>query len=341
LAFGEIRREERSRIEVIDCFRGIAALGVVLYHYTYRWGPEGHVHLLPFGVPWFAHGAAGVKFFFVVSGFVIFMTLEKCSTLWEFAVRRFARIYPPLLVCALITFIFVQFFGLPRFQRPLIDLLAVTTISPFTGNFIDGVYWSIFVEVKFYIWIGAIYFASPKNLVRNWLIFLVADLLLELFVPKTTTVFLLQSYIPFLTAGLAFYLLFKRHRFDRDSSRLFGAALASYVVLWWSKAPSTHAEATVIVLLFSLFIVGALNWLPRTGLAFIGLVSYPLYLLHQNIGVSLLTDGVSWGVNPLVSIAGVICAIIGISLLVHRYVERPSQLFAKKLLTGRLRWQFS
>jgi hypothetical protein len=42
----------------------------------------------------FVYGLFGVELFFIMSGFVIFMTLERSATLFDFAVSRFARLPP-------------------------------------------------------------------------------------------------------------------------------------------------------------------------------------------------------------------------------------------------------
>src|SRR5215469_4574944 len=106
---GLIRESQRrvtdadSRIQVLDAFRALAILGVMLHHYLSRYAPPDHPRNL-YGYEHqysqlFDLGAMGVQFFFVISGFVIFMTLEKCHHLVEFWVRRIARL-EPAYICA-------------------------------------------------------------------------------------------------------------------------------------------------------------------------------------------------------------------------------------------------
>jgi len=68
------------RIQELDVFRGVAALVVVLYHYT---AGVNNIYMTevvpttPKPLRWLFDGVQAVNFFFMISGFVIFMTLER------------------------------------------------------------------------------------------------------------------------------------------------------------------------------------------------------------------------------------------------------------------------
>lgn len=173
-----------GRIAFLDGFRGLAILLVIGFHYftVYARDPR---HLVPYGdavahVPIFSYGFFGVMLFFSVSGFVIAMTLESSSNLLEFAVRRFARLWPTMLLCSIITYCVLLFWPTLWHQR-LIDFLPSLTfmdghhvwgaISPaLQSHWIDDVYWSLFVEVRFYFWAGVVYFISKKHFASNILL---------------------------------------------------------------------------------------------------------------------------------------------------------------------------
>src|SRR5271154_6573804 len=92
----------RRRIDLLDSFRCLACLSVMFYHFVFRWNI-----LLPqhdgFG-SLFSQGFRGVQLFFVISGFVISYTLENTDGPLVFFKHRFIRLFPPLLLCTLITF---------------------------------------------------------------------------------------------------------------------------------------------------------------------------------------------------------------------------------------------
>lgn len=67
----------KQRLEYLDGLRGLAILWVLLYHFFSRWA-----ELIPFGSTYqqwliFEMGDLGVNLFFLISGFVIFMTLNN------------------------------------------------------------------------------------------------------------------------------------------------------------------------------------------------------------------------------------------------------------------------
>ena len=80
----------QARVVELDALRGLAALAVVAFHYTTHYGNEvGHLGDMPVS---FDFGNYGVELFFLISGFVIFMTLERTRTAMDFVVSRFAPV---------------------------------------------------------------------------------------------------------------------------------------------------------------------------------------------------------------------------------------------------------
>jgi peptidoglycan/LPS O-acetylase OafA/YrhL len=85
---------EKKRIYQIDLFRFLAAIAVVLFHYMFR----GYVQddmLINFNTigSFFKYGYLGVNLFFIISGFVISLSI-KHNSLIKFIISRFTRLYP-------------------------------------------------------------------------------------------------------------------------------------------------------------------------------------------------------------------------------------------------------
>ncbi len=149
-----------KRILELDVLRGLAALAVVLFHYTTKYNElYGHDAALTLRCP---NGIAGVFLFFIISGFVIFMTLERTKGTADFLVSRFSRLYPVFWASVVLTYVVVAVFGLPGAEvRPRDAALNLAMFHEWAGiPSVDGVYWTLAVELKFYLLMFAIFFAG-------------------------------------------------------------------------------------------------------------------------------------------------------------------------------------
>jgi peptidoglycan/LPS O-acetylase OafA/YrhL len=327
----------KSRLKVLDVFRALAILGVMVHHYLPRWAPPGNAENL-YGYrnvypEWLNVGSLGVQFFFMISGFVIFMTLERCGHLFEFWVRRLTRLYPAYLVCMAMTFVLVNAIGPAQFATQLTDIPAnLFFLSSYVpgGKFIEPAYWSLVVELQFYFLISMIFAVAGQRICIGWAFFCAAGSILWCVgaieglhpIRSIANHFFLINYLPQFTLGMFFY---RRHSGKTDGSvSLLVAAICSYLVVGVQFPVSFHLAHIAMVIAFVLFLVGKLDWLGVRPLLFVGAVSYPLYLIHQYVGVSLigqLTSRVHLPDLMAAVTAGGICVVI--AYLVLRFVEEP------------------
>lgn len=328
----------KQRLKTLDAFRGIAILAVLLFHFTYRWGPLWPHHHRDFygfktNFDWFALGNYGVPFFFIISGFVIFMTLEQCASWRDFALRRFARLYPTYWVCMLVTFFAILWFGDPDFyRRPVQLLVGVTMLSQeFDIDWVDSSYWSLLMELIFYFWIALVFFAFRSRFLAAWIVFCVLASLFSYFDSHHGRYLFAARYLCYFTAGMAFYSVHARRPLY-FALALFVTAFALYLAFFYNHTLNEHLLVAAMVALFALFVGGKLQWLGRGPLAYIGLVSYPLYLLHNHIGVSLIghLNRIGW-LNGWPAVAATFAAVFAIAVCVHYAVELPSQKLVRKL----------
>ncbi|HMC14225.1 MAG TPA: acyltransferase, partial [Albitalea sp.] len=140
-----------ARLVEIDALRGVAALAVVLFHVTTRFGELYQPATQP--LVSFPGGQYGVNLFFIISGFVIFMTLERTRRTSDFVVSRFSRLFPAYWVAIAMTFAITHWLGLPG---KLVDGgSALGNMLMLHGLLlrvphVDGVYWTLEVELLFY-----------------------------------------------------------------------------------------------------------------------------------------------------------------------------------------------
>ena len=140
-----------SRMVELDALRGIAAVAVLGYHFTTRYQEQiGHVGGMPVDL---LAGKYGVYLFFLISGFVIFMTLERTRTAADFVVSRFSRLFPAYWAAFLLTATVVYTVGLPLQQLPASQaLLNLTMVQEILGaEHLDGSYWTLQIELFFYV----------------------------------------------------------------------------------------------------------------------------------------------------------------------------------------------
>ena len=320
-----------KRIAFLDGLRGIAILLVVLYHAYARW-----VDVLPFGngyanFPLFRFGWIGVELFFMISGFVILMTLENCSSFKEFLFRRWARLFPAMLVCSILVFCTAlpeRPSGLPELRDlvPGLTFVDPAWIEALTGSkqgVLEGAFWSIFVEFKFYIIFGMIYFFLSRRaaLISLAVIYALGSRLMNYIVTATKSDVLGVLYDTADLASGRYYAWF-----------LFGALLYIYykkpgkTALLWVALSSILAILPVCLVLILFFMavysVRLQKFLCYWPFLLLGFISYPLYLLHENAVVALTVR-----LDRSISIPGLIlpiapiAAVMAIAWAVARYVE--------------------
>ena len=138
----------------IDILRFLAAVSVALYHYCFFiWAfPQGiagrvaDVPPQPALESFFSWGWIGVEVFFVISGFVIAFSAENSSPR-KFAIARFKRLLPAVLICAPITAALL--FAMDVYSARSALSLTVRTIAFFPVTpWVDSVYWTLAYQVR-------------------------------------------------------------------------------------------------------------------------------------------------------------------------------------------------
>ena len=103
--------QNKTRYLELDCLRGIASIAVVLFHFTF--GYDNGLKSFNANHIYFTYGRMGVQLFFLISGFVILMTLDNSKNIKDFVISRFSRLYPSYWCSILFTVIFISLFGAP------------------------------------------------------------------------------------------------------------------------------------------------------------------------------------------------------------------------------------
>ncbi len=321
----------KRRQDNIDLLRAIAIVAVILYHYTTRYPADFYqAAAMPFTFPWGRHG---VDLFFTVSGFCIFMTLDSSKSLENFWARRIARIQPAYVVAIVITAAIMMIADLPGITTTwtiaLSNMLWLNASAAWPH--VDGAYWSLVVELKFYFLIGLIYYAMRgRHIALAWLLVCLVGAAARM-APHLAHIsdgLLIADNAPSFLAGI---LAWEWTRLSR--SRALAIALCTCVLLSISPRFS-DAPALGPMIAAAGFAVLRMSWLkvPK-AITFIGLISYSMYLLHQNIGYVFIR-ALPFGIEFRLAATFVIIAALAALLYwaVERRWERMVQRHSESLL---------
>lgn len=324
---------QKNRLLELDALRGIAALSVMIFHYSIdqNAGKLG----------WeFRYGVTGVDLFFMISGFVITLSIQKIQKWQDFAVFRFARLYPTFWACLLITTLFVLLYKPDSLT--ISQFLANLTMFPvyFGIENIDQVYWTLLVEMIFYLWILIVWLVrGMRHIVAIGFVFLVGVVLFHAFGSRFPAVYSFLTlkvqflnHFPLFFTGILFYQLkFKGVSWQYLALIAVGMVAAFYLhdkggrSMYHTSALEHDLLIAFYHLLFLLFVLGRLSFLVNPTLLFLGKISYSLYLLHQYVGLHLIdTLNGSLGLNIHVAEMLTIAFIIGLSYLVTVCIADPA-----------------
>lgn len=320
-----------NRLVEVDALRGLAALAVVLFHYTTRF-----TDLFPAAAqPIFSYpdGHYGVNLFFVISGFVIFMTLEKTVQPMDFVVSRFSRLFPAYWAAIFLTFCITHVLGLPG---KLVDVdAAFANMLMVHGLFrvphVDGVYWTLEVELLFYGGMLLLYrlkrLAWVQRLLFGLLLLRLTYYLLEhrfaISLPWFAFRLLILQYIPWFALGIAVY----QARCGSGAGAWYPAvrtAVLAVGTLWVCESIFVASLALAFSAAVFLAANSQLSILRFGPCVWLGTISYPLYLLHENNGWAVLLRLRSYGVPMDLAILMTLGASLFMAAVLSRWVERPA-----------------
>ena len=329
-----------ARLAQIDGLRAIAALSVLLFHYTTRYN-ELFLHVEPIPLQ-FPYGYLGVNLFFGISGFVILMTLDRAAGPLNFLVARLARLFPTYWAAVALTWAIVTAMELPGYvvtQKEAI--LNLSMIHSFFGvKDVDGVYWTLQVELLYYAWMLAASVAGalrrPYLAIGAWT---AISLLRELYrlamgsdLPWAVTSFLLIDWIPWFAIGMSAYL---RYRGGASRAYLLVTTVACATVLLRGQLPEAVAVIATALLL-RVASSGRFALLGSRPFVFAGGISYPLYLVHEKIGWATISRAEALQLNAWAGIAAATLLSVSIAVVLHRFVEEPGRATIRRTLAASL-----
>lgn len=317
---------------IIDLLRGVAALSVCIYHFSNHQDKYGRLfseNSLIYQIGNF--GDLGVYAFFVISGFVIPLSLYKnqyrISNFFRFISRRSIRIEIPYLG-SIFCFLFIAFlFSIKNnsdfelnFEQLVLHFAYLIPFSEY--EWYNVIYWTLAIEFQFYILIGFIFPFFKSNSKTLLAIILILFGVISVFFQDNRFVF---YYSAIFSVGMTLYFL---------KTRQIHQTLAWLIiignVLLVGYHHSTSIAATCLITLLSINFLHFNNRISNL----LGSISYSFYLTHGAVGGTILYLFSRYCENFSQKIGLFLIAIIAsmvFSWIFWKLIEHPSQKLAQKI----------
>ena len=324
---------------------------------------------------WTNFAWVGVQVFFVISGFVIAFSGQRAADAYAFFVTRFVRLFPAALVCATISLFAALLVGYTSQGELIRAYFRSVLFIPF-GPYIDGAYWTLAIEAAFYalvfglIALGRFHWLRGLAIVLGlqstvfWTIYILAaaepqsaffHLMRQLQDAREMELLLLHHGC-FFALGIFLWLhLFKQKCQSNifwfllftlaGCLQIYAVTLSFHyryalvqpvilpVVLW------LVAMACIIAAIIRNDLVSRMPAWVLGSLRRMGLMTYPLYLLHQTAGLALMGGLVKIGIAPIAALCMTILLAFVSAWAVSTLLEPPLQKLSKNLLV-RLKVRF-
>ena len=359
------------KLEVVQALRGIAAMMVVLLHFSNMIAPAA-----PSLAAAFQYGYLGVDIFFLISGFIIYLSTTSPGARdgRSFLLRRFCRVVLPAWAAMLLA-IAAQ----PPYLRALIHgglfIPLSNTAPPFFGYSFLIVAWTLSYELLFYlVFAGVLSFSAGRRhrglLASGALLLLIAvaqtpsccvldaegsplsALQLGWFPVQLVSLAANPMLIEFMV-GIGLAWIYQQSWFARAARWLLLTAPLGVALLftWQFDAGHGPTRGGPVALLIVLYALAWQAWrdarqaIPSHAFTapgwrvavYLGEISYSLYLVHPSVklGLAKLAAGLGWQ-GAGWGMFGLAC---GATLLLaygfYRWVEMPSQRLGRYLSARR------
>ncbi|MBL8265837.1 acyltransferase family protein [Steroidobacter sp.] len=321
-------------------------------------------------------GWAGVQIFFVISGFVIVVSAER-SNPFKFFVSRFTRLVPAVWICATVTLLAWQLVDAPTSPLSMFAMYVRSVAFFPTGAWIDSVYWTLGVEICFYALICALLLADRQRWIVPvmcgvgllstlfWVGYTVAamdrnsavfDWFSQVQWSRLGQLTLVQHGVFFAFGVMLWSRLIKKPAPNQlawlalfaigGCLQIAGESVLKLEKTGMSFSPITPCAIWLGAMLFFWLAVAnnaRVQQLPMWALQLLrrlGLMTYPLYLLHNVTGGALMGAFAEAGASDHIALAGAVAAVLAMSWWISKVPEPALQKSTRALLEAlRARWQ--
>jgi peptidoglycan/LPS O-acetylase OafA/YrhL len=306
--------QSTSRDYSLDLIRAIAVTLVIFHHFF----QEINYSHYPFFVQQFiqffiSHGAYGVQLFFAVSGYIMISKYATIMSLFKYMVLRYTRLVPMLSVIVLFNLVLFKVS-----QTHDVDILSIlpsiliiepeifnSVFNTTTYKWIDDSFWTLFVEIRFYLLFGFMMkILGSRTLMVKKISLSVLCLFSQItyaasgalnldLIHKLCFWILIPDHFIYFLVGV---MLYSPKTINIKSLLLFLLPIEFvYIIMQLLKSPFTNinllSNQSITLILYFSFIFFAFYISKKLIMKFttlkivakaIGFPSYTSYLLHQN-----------------------------------------------------------
>ncbi|GGK70860.1 acyltransferase family protein [Rufibacter glacialis] len=323
------------RLEFLDFLRFLAAFAVMLQHTL----ESKSLAFAAFCTDYFQFGVFGVTLFFLTSGFIIPVSIEKAPSLKAFWINRVYRLFPLYYTSILVSLVLI-YLGWIEGSVPSVASLAANAVmlAKFLGQpLVLGLYWTLNLEMVFYLLVTGLFLVgllrkstllAALALVAALLVGVVGTQVLHLFESGWGLCFQLATMF----VGTVYYRHMKGQVTGRTWSLVvLGALLVLFAITYFnlygkdvpdalgtrSFWPVTNAFLLAYLLFTGCFLLRRLSY-PKPFL-FLGLISYSLYLVQATVLALVLPQIENVYLSTVVGLG----ATILVSYFTYTFIEKP------------------
>ena len=325
-----------ARILELDALRAIAAINLVLFHFTWVYAEKfGYSSDLGFKWPF---GAYGVEMFFILSGFVNSMSLLRRGKPVDFVAARLIRIIPIFLLVIIANLWILQ---LAPMNQPVSSgqFLANMTLLPRVLGYecVDPVMWTLQIEMMFYATLVILFrVGGLRRYFIGWGSLLACSLILcpsldalaanhgdaAWFLAGTTIRrLMLLDFVPLFAIGFLLYMI--KTGVGKKWQNLLGMAAAAFVFHSIDHGKHNPAVTVMIIALVAACAYGKVPVLRFKPLIYVSTISYALYLCHNNLGSAIIHRFDQAGVPPVVCFAIGVAFSFSLAIIITHRIEQP------------------
>ncbi|HDG8064592.1 TPA: acyltransferase, partial [Klebsiella quasipneumoniae subsp. similipneumoniae] len=242
----------QKRLPLLDLTRWFAALAVVIFHYFYMVSDVRNDY--PYAQCFIKYAYLAVQLFFIISGFVIFMSVDNKKGPFVFLTSRFIRLYPAYIISVFLTFAFVYLIPI-SYPFDFNDFFGNLTMIPslLGSKPANPAYWSLAIEIFFYLYVFILLFFVSN--IKKLYVFMLLWLLISILNIFCSIQFLeklfLLKYCSLFVGGAGLYM----HARFKNIFYLYAALLSLPVSIYYAIEHSIKLSNILPYFYFSSYTV--------------------------------------------------------------------------------------